>query len=281
MTDWQSYTATVAHHSVVGDLRIQRAVHSPQLDNTRDILVWLPPSYHNSDQHYPVLYMHDGQNVFDAHTSYAGEWYVDETITALSNEGYEAIIVGIPNIGEQRHIEYNPYDGFRRRGRGDDYIAFIADTVKPMVDEQFRTCREAYDTGIGGSSLGGLISLHGFLTRRDTFGLCLSMSPSVWFGSQGLLEAVAHCGDGTGKIYLDIGTEEGTRIRNLSSDATDKDAAAQNPYVRGVRYLRDSLHNKGYSDSNLRYVEDEGAQHNESAWAHRLPDALRFLLARQ
>lgn len=278
MTDWQSYTATVANHTVVGDLRVHRAVHSPQLNNQRDVFVWLPPSYHTSNQRYPVIYMHDGQNIFDAHTSYAGEWYVDETLTSISREGYEAIAVGLPNTGAERHIEYNPYDTYRAQGRGDTYINFITDTVKPMVDEAFRTRPGADTTAIGGSSMGGLISLHAFLTRRDVFGLCLAMSPSFWFGASSLLDLVETCADGTGKIYLDIGTAEGAKIRNHAHDAADGDDASQNTFVRGIRYLRDALYHQGYQDETLRYIEENGAEHNEAAWARRLPNALRFLL---
>jgi predicted alpha/beta superfamily hydrolase len=109
MASWTSYTAEVEHHTVAGDLRVYHGLYSPQLDNRRDLLAWLPESYTRDDRRYPVLYMHDGQNLFDAQTSYAGEWRVDETMTELGREGCEAIIFGLPNQGDLRMVEYNPY----------------------------------------------------------------------------------------------------------------------------------------------------------------------------
>ena len=277
---WQDYKAFVQQHTVMGDLRIQKSTHSPQLNNERDILVWLPPSYADSDKHYPVLYMHDGQNVFDAHTSYSGEWGVDETITALSAEGLEAIVVGIPNQGEQRRIEYNPYPTQVGEhfwdGSGDAYIAFITDTLKPMIDSTFRTHPEKAMTGIAGSSMGGLISLHGFLTRQDIFGFCGAFSPVFWTGLWGTITKQAN---GSGKIYIDIGGKEGEVILGIGSPLDVTLDEAHSIYLDGVRQLHLELIEKGYQPGKtLLYVEDDEALHNESAWALRLPDALRFLL---
>jgi hypothetical protein len=109
MSNWQRYIDLHQPHTVVGDLRVLPQVHSPQLGNERDVLVWLPPSYAQGERRYPVIYMHDGQNLFDAHTGYSGEWGVDETLTALAPEGLEAIVVGLPNAGQARSLEYNPY----------------------------------------------------------------------------------------------------------------------------------------------------------------------------
>ena len=156
MTIWESYIASVTRHTVVGDLRVQRGVRSPQLNNARDVLLWLPPSYNESSRHYAVLYMHDAQNLFDEYTSYIGEWRLDETMLALSAEGLEAIVVGLPNMQDMRRVEYNPYPP----GRGDDYMRFIVETVKPLIDRDFRTLPDAQHTGIAGSSMGGLISLY-------------------------------------------------------------------------------------------------------------------------
>ncbi|MBC8100809.1 MAG: alpha/beta hydrolase, partial [Armatimonadetes bacterium] len=160
MTQWQIYTDTVTQHTVTGDVRVTRALHSPQLDNTRDIFVWLPPDYITSDRRYPVIYMHDGQNLFDAHVSNSGEWQADETMTALFAEGYAAIIVAVPNAGEARRLEYSPYLNDSpllpiHDARGDRYLRFLIDTVKPLIDHDFRTLPAAASTGIAGSSMGG------------------------------------------------------------------------------------------------------------------------------
>lgn len=277
---WQDYKSLVAQHTVVGDLRVTKNFYSPQLDNYRDLFVWLPPSYATSDKRYPVIYMHDGHNLFDAHISYSGEWMVDETITELAKEGLEAIVVGIPNMNEMRRIEYNPYPTHVGEifwdGRGDDYIRFIAETIKPFVDAEFRTDPRPEKTGIAGSSMGGLISLHGFLTRADVFGLCGSFSPVFWTG---LDEMVRTRAQGDGLVYLDMGGKEGEVIMGIATNMASNLEEAHAVYLNGVRQLRDDLVSGGYVlGQSLLYVEDLEALHHESAWSKRLPDALRFLL---
>ncbi|MDX1992387.1 MAG: alpha/beta hydrolase-fold protein [bacterium] len=280
MSTWQPYHAE--QHTVVGDLRIWHDFHSPQLDNRRDVLVWLPPEYVDSSRRYPVLYMHDAQNLFDRTGSYSGEWEVDETLTALAQEGLDAIVVGLPNMREMRGVEYCPYpfrtyEGAQAEGRGDDYIRFIIETVKPQIDRDFRTLPEAETTGIAGSSMGGLISLYGFLAYPEVFGLCGSFSPAYWFGENGLLATVQQRSTGHGRVYLDVGTKEGETLHGWLNIFGEE---ADNTYRDGVRDLRDALLSRGYTlEQNLMYVEDEGAPHRESAWAARLPAALRFLLA--
>src|SRR5438067_8253158 len=168
MTSWQDYPQ---HDGVVGTVKILEDLHSPQLDNERDILVYLPPSYASGDKRYPVIYMHDGQNLFDPNTSFAGEWEVDQTLEKAARDGVEAIVVGIPNMGPQRCDEYSPFvDAKAGGGKGDAYIAFITDTLRPLINDDFRTLTERENTGIAGSSLGGLISLYGFFRARETFG---------------------------------------------------------------------------------------------------------------
>jgi len=280
VTTWQDYTANRTQHSVVGDLRVYATLYSPQLDNTRNVLVWLPPSYAQGERRYPVLYMHDGDNLFDSFTSFVGEWQVDETLTALGAEGYEAIVVGLPVSGADRLKEYNPFRSateVRWDGRGAAYIDFIVDTVKPLIDQDFRTQPDAANTGLAGSSMGGLISLYGFLTRQDVFGLCGAFSPAYWFGKNGLRETVREQARGTGKIYLDVGTQEGSTLSRWVNSNIDPNRL----YMEGVRELRDDLLSHGYELSrSLLYVEEEGAAHREDAWARRLPGALRFLLGR-
>src|SRR5688572_17966548 len=176
---WDDYVAHEhADEHAHGSLRVMRQLESPQLGNARDITVYLPPSYSRNDgSRYPVVYMHDGQNLFDPRTSFAGEWNVDGTIDHASSEGIEAIVVGIPNFGAERCNEYSPFDDPKHGpGKGDAYIAFIVDTLKPIIDADFRTQPGHDATGIAGSSMGGLISLYAMFHRPDVFGFAGVMS---------------------------------------------------------------------------------------------------------
>ncbi len=250
--------------NIVGNIRRLADVESPELGNRRDVLVYLPPSYVGSGRHYPVVYMHDGQNLFDDATSFAGEWQVDETMERLAAEGLEAMVVGIPNMGASRAAEYSPFRDQRAGGgRGDAYVAFVADTLKPLVDAQFRTRREAGQTGIMGSSMGGLISLYALLRRPDVFGFTGVMSPSLWFARGAIFEVAAAAGPLGGRVYLDIGTAEGRE------------------HLRRAREMARLLRRMApHPRRQLRYVEDRGAGHNEHAWARRFERAIRWLLPR-
>ncbi len=272
---WRDYGETRPHHSVVGALKIHESVWSPQLQNRRDILVLLPDDYATGDRRYPVIYMHDGQNLFDHHTSYAGEWYVDETMQALRHEGIQAIIVGIPNMGVDRIAEYSPFvDARLSGGRGDRYLAFIVETLKPLIDRDFRTLPDRDHTGMLGSSMGGLISLYGFFRYPAVFGFAGVMSPSLWFAGRAIFRYLQRESFRPGKLYLDMGGQEGAPARSsrIAGHVADR-------YLRDARAMAQLLAQKGYRDSQqLRYVEAPEATHCEAAWAQRLPDALRFLL---
>lgn len=268
-TGWQDYRAwrdnqagSASRHTVVGNLQVLPDFPSPELGNTRDILVYLPPSYGTTTRRYPVIYMQDGQNLFDEATSYAGEWQVDETMELLSQVGIEAIVVGIPNRGVERLDEYSPYvDRARGGGKGDRYADFVVHTLKPRIDQDFRTDRE--HCGIMGSSMGALISLYTFLRHPQVFGFVGAMSPAFWFGKRTIFADVQGAPFVPGRIYLDIGTREGPAM------------------VRDTRRMEGLLRVKGYRpDHDLSYVEEHGAFHQEAAWARRLPAALSFLLGR-
>ena len=262
MASWKAYPLDDGReHTVVGTVRVLAELQSPQLENVRDILVYLPPSYHRDERRYPVIYMQDGQNLFDRATSFGEEWRVDETMEAVSDEGLEAIVVGISNGGPERLDEYSPFvDPEKGGGFGERYLEFITATLKPLVDQEFRTLPDRADTGIVGSSMGALISLYAFFHHSDRFGFAGVMSPSLWFADRAIFAFVEAAPHLAGRIYLDVGTQEG--------EATLGDA----------RRMRDLLVAKGYSAATLRYVEDAGAGHNESAWAERFANAVRFLL---
>ena len=261
---WEDY---VAHQhqdkKTHGRLKVFRQMKSPQLDNQRDIFVYLPPSYEISgDRRYPVIYMQDGQNLFDPRTSFAGEWNVDGTLDEASEEGLEAIVVGIANVGAQRANEYSPFDDPKHgAAKGDLYLSFVTDTLKPVIDGEFRTDAARASTGIAGSSMGALISLYAFFERSDVFGFAGVMSPALWFGRRQIydyLTSMKHVG---GRIYVDVGTEEGKQELN------------------DVARLRNQLTSLGYKlGRDLLYVVEPGAGHNEAAWARRMGKELRFLL---
>ena len=259
---WRAYTELPNTGHVVGDLRIRHSVWSPQLRNRRDILVHLPPSYATDRRRYPVLYIQDGQNLFDPSASFAGEWEVDETMEEVARVGLEAIVVGIPNMGPERCDEYSPWiDAKAGGGRGDGYVAFVANTLKPLIDRSFRTRRGPSHTGIVGSSMGGLISLYALFRRPDVFGSAGVMSPALWFAGRAIFPYLKRARFVPGRIYLDVGTKEGW------GELAD------------VRRLHKVLLKKGYHPNHeLLYVIERGAGHNEAAWARRFRLALPFLL---
>jgi glycogen operon protein len=243
---------------------VLKQIHSPQLDNQRDILVYLPPEYDTSAARYPVIYMHDGQNLFDQATAYDHEWQVDETMQALSAAGYPAIVVGIPNMADERVDEYGPFaDPRHGGGNGEAYLAFLVETLKPLIDEQFRTLGDRVHTGIMGSSMGGLISLYALFRHPDIFGFMGAMSPSLWFADRAIVEFVRGAAAPPATIYIDIGRLEGPE------ELVD------------FRQMCALLIDKGYRPgTDILCVEEPLAEHNEPAWLGRLHAALRFLLER-
>jgi predicted alpha/beta superfamily hydrolase len=242
---------------------------------TRDLLVWLPPSYDRSETRYPVLYMHDGQNLFDAATSFAGEWRVDESMTDLAAEGLEAIVVGLPNTDGQplggRLEEYSPFSsdapqqpaGPVRGGRGDAYAAFLVETVKPIIDRDFRTLPGRATTGVAGSSMGGFISLYALYAYPEVFGFAGVLSPHYPFSAR-LYDFVAQAPDAPVAIYTDMG------------DAEWGDPEADAAYVRAFGRMVAVLERKA---ARLRAVIAPGGVHHERAWAERFPDAVRWWLS--
>ena len=277
-TDWVDYGEAYEGGTdrVTGTVKVLRAVACEELGDDRDILLYLPPSYETANRTYPTLYMQDGQNLFDETTSFAGEWRVDETLEELATDGIEAIVVGIPNAGEKRLDEYSPFEDVRfGGGMAPAYVRFVADVVKPLVDASFRTTTRSQETAVVGSSMGALVSLYAFFERPDTFGLVGAVSPSVGFARGALIRYLQRAPFSPGRIYIDVGTHEGSP-RHRDHLQLRREPGA---YVTMVRHARDILVEKGYREGrDLLYVEDEGALHNEEAWARRFPRAVRFLI---
>lgn len=236
----------------------------PQLNRSRRIWVYVPPDYNTSGKHYPVLYMQDGQNLFDQNTSFAGEWQVDESLNDLFAQGDDGIIVvGIDNGGGNRINEYSPwvnpqYGG----GQGDEYIDFIAETLKPHIDSVYRTRPQREFTGIMGSSLGGLISHYGGIERQDVFGKVGVFSPSYWFSSQVFSHTSSSGRQGDMRIYLLAGQLEGS-----------------GSVVAQLNAMYDTLLQAGFSADELQIVTHSDGQHSEWYWAREFPAAYQWLFA--
>ena len=235
----------------------------PQLNRTRKIWIYLPPAYETSGIAYPVLYMHDGQNLFDNQTSFAGEWKVDEALNSLASQGKKVpIVIGIENGGNYRIGEYTPwlnpdYGG----GDGEKYMQFIVETLKPYVDQHYRTLPDRENTGIMGSSLGGLISHFGALKYQSIFGKAGIFSPSYWFS------------DSVWKFTHDASKQNDMRIYQLCG--TDESSEIDVP--ADVYRMNDSLVKLGFAQENISNKVVAGGKHNEKLWSEAFSQAYQWL----
>jgi predicted alpha/beta superfamily hydrolase len=236
------------------------------LGNARELTIYLPPGYdEREDRRYPVLYMQDGQNLFDADRAYVPgqHWRLHEAADAAIGERTASamIIVAIDHAGVGRMDEYTPVKDEKHSGggRATDTTRMIAEELKPMIDARYRTTGDAENTAVGGSSLGGLFALHALFTRRDTFGRAAAISPSVWWGDRAILETANQYDGPAPRLWVDIGGREGLEA------------------LQDARALRDVLAAKGWSDETFHYYEDRRADHSERAWARRVRTVLEFL----
>jgi predicted alpha/beta superfamily hydrolase len=249
-----------------GQLRKHEEFHSRFLRNQRDLIVYTPPGYRDQpERRFPVLYLHDGQNLFDGATSFipGQDWHVGQTADACIQSGAvePLIIVGMYNT-KARIREYTPTHVPKLGGgRADRYAKFLIEEVKPFVDHEYRTLHGSRSTGVGGSSLGGLVSLYVGLKHAAIFGKIAALSPSVWWNQLVIHRFVQSMHvEPRPRIWLDIGTREGPRI------------------VGDVEQFRDVLLDKGWRpEMDLHYERVEGAEHNEAAWAQRVGPFLQFL----
>jgi len=240
--------------------------------NMRPVRVWLPPDYDaRVATRYPVLYLNDGQNLFDPATAFAGvDWHVGETATRLISENkiHPLIIVGIDNTGTNRVCEYIPYrsrDPRVLKPQGARYPEFLQREVMPLIEARYPILKGPENTGLGGSSLGGLIALYTQLVAPGTFGRLLIESPSLFVANRKILKECRKPHAWPSRAYLGVGTRE---VGNAEKDAKT---------VADVRELAAILREAGFDEMRLRVRIDEGALHTESAWAARFPDALEFL----
>jgi predicted alpha/beta superfamily hydrolase len=257
-------------HTLTGDIRRHERFHSEYLEHDRTILVYLPPGYDpESAERYPVLYLHDGQNVFDRATSIGEEWHVDETAESLirSGEIEPLIVVGVYNTGVHRIDEYAPTPRPDKGGggRADDYGHMLIMELKPFIDRTYKTLPGAQNTALGGSSLGGLVTLHLGMKFPTAFGKLAVLSPSIWWDDRVILREVERLPDRLPqRIWLDAGTGEGDEV------------------IADARAVRDALVARGWEIGNdLAYVEAEGAGHNEESWGARVAHVLKFLFPKR
>lgn len=247
--------------------RCHEQFHSAFLPDDRDVLVWLPPGYEDEvARRYPVLYMHDGQNLFDPATAFQqGEhWRLGETAAELVAAGRiePLIIVGIDNTGEHRIQEYTPTrDARLGGGLANEYGRLIVDELKPLIDATYRTLPDAAHTGLGGSSLGGLVTLHLGFANPSVFGRLAVLSPSVWWDRRTVLKTVRQARPKPKlRIWVDMGTAEGRRG------------------LDDARLLKAALVGAGFVEgADLHYAEYEGGTHSEGAWAARAGAMLIWL----
>lgn len=233
-------------------------LEAPQLKTTKKIWVYVPKGYENSEKKYPVIYMHDGQNLFDAKTSFAGEWNVDETLDSLKTQ---AIVIGIEHGNEKRTDELTPFPNKKHGGgKADDYLDFIVKTLKPYVDKNYRTKTNPRNTVIFGSSLGGLISYYAVLKYPEVFGKAGVFSPSFWFSDE-IYKMTENSKKIKAKIYFLYGDSE--------SDDMVIDA-------RKMKHLLDE--NRCYCLKLDKIVEVKGGQHSEKLWREGFGKAILWLL---
>ncbi len=233
----------------------------PGLDRQRTLRIYLPPGYAATKQRYPVLYMHDGQNLFDDATSFLGEWGVDETLDELARtRDIKLIVVGIDNGGENRIHELTAWDSAKYgKGEGRQYMAFIVDVVKPYVDAHFRTKADRTNTAIMGSSLGALISHYAIYQYPHVFSKAGILSPAYWFAPAVFDLAATRSLSTDTKIYFYAGgNEDENMLPNLNR-------------------MTSLLQSQGASQQNFSIRIDPAAQHNETAWRNEFPHAVEWL----
>jgi len=234
-------------------------ISAPQLKTEKTIWVYLPTNYTNLEKSFPVIYMHDAQNLFDAETSYVGEWKVDEYVDTLTDK--QSIVIGIEHGNEKRIDELTPYKHEKHGGgKGDAYLNFIKNTLKPHIDFTYRTKPEAKHTTIFGSSLGGLLSFYAVIKFPDTFGNAGVFSPAFWINPEIFELVKATDIPMTSKFYFLAGTAEGETM------------------VPKLEAMTSLLTSKGVQINQFESRIIEGGQHNETFWSAHFGDAYQYLI---
>jgi predicted alpha/beta superfamily hydrolase len=251
------------HTATASVKRLEDSLLIPGLERYRKIWIYLPPTYAKSTKRYPVLYMHDGQNLFDEFYAYAGEWGVDETLDSLyKKEGFELIVVGIDNGAEKRMNEYSPWKNDRvGEPEGKEYMQFVVQSVKPLIDKNYRTLTDAKNTGIMGSSMGGLISHYALFQYPQVFSKAGIFSPSYWFSQEAYSFVTKDKISKEQKIYFTLGEREHLSMTN--------------DLVRMYSHLLEA----GFPEQQVSLAIVREGRHQEAFWRKEFPTAILWLFA--
>lgn len=235
----------------------------PQLNRNRRIWIYLPPDYNTSTKNYPVLYMQDGQNLFDNATSFSGEWQIDETLNTLFSQGdYGTIVVGIDNGGAQRLNEYSPWVNTQYGGgQGDAYVEFLANTLKPYIDANFRTLPQPEFNALIGSSMGALIATYGVCEHPDVFRKLGSFSPAYWFSLSNLSNYIDNLNTSLSshRAYFVAGTNESSSM------------------VTNTNIIKNKMNERGMTSTNTFTKYDNYGTHSEAYWRGEFATAYQWL----
>lgn len=239
---------------------IDTAFNIPQLGKKRKIWIYLPPNYNHKNAKYPVIYMHDGQNLFDEATSGFGEWKIDEILNDFSKKGdKEFIVVGIDHGNSDRLKEYNPYDSQYGKGEGKQYVDFLAKTLKPYIDKNYRTKTDFKNTSIAGSSMGGLISMYAVVRYPNIFSNAGIFSPAFWIGKAIVDDLKINQRQFSNhKIYFVAAEHES---KSMVSDMKEV-YQILNPFDK---------------DKNIRFVTKTDGAHKEWFWSRQFVDFYKFI----
>jgi alpha-glucosidase len=233
----------------------------PQLKRKRKISVYVPPNYETSKAHFPVLYIQDGQNVFDLSTSYNGEWEVDETLNTLYDEmGFGLIVVAINHGNDKRINEYSAWGSDKYgKGEGEQYLNFLIETLKPEIDKTFRTKPDAENTAIMGSSLGGLFSHYATMSHPDIFGKAGVFSPSFWFANESFEFTKTHANLKQNRMYFLAGKKEGDEM------------------VQPMQKMIFVMKENGFQNENIYQKIVANGTHSEAFWKSEFKEAITWL----
>jgi alpha-glucosidase len=233
----------------------------PELERQRTVRLYLPPNYENESQSYPVIYMHDGQNLFDEATAHAQEWNVDESLNTLAKAtGRKFIVVAIDNGGEFRMNELSPWPNERfGEAQGKAYMQLIVDVVKPYIDTNYRTKADANNTAIMGSSMGGLISHYAIHNYPEVFAKAAIFSPSYWYSQDVFSDSQLHRSKDSARLYVLYGSEEGDGM------------------IADIDKMQRLFKGQGHPRENMKFVVVPTGQHNEQLWGSEFTDAIKWL----
>ncbi len=260
---WQdNFAVAEKKHTATAQVRIiSDKFEMPQLGRQRRVWIYLPAGYTSSTNRYPVIYMHDGQNLFDTYSSGYGEWGIDEFLDKVA-PGKECIVVGIDHGGSERISEYDPYDSRYGKGRGIDYTEFLVKTLKPYIDANYRTKKQAKHTTVAGSSMGGLISMYAAIKYPDVFGNAGIFSPAFWIAPQIYDLAKQTSFDKKSRFYFVCGDAESDQM------------------VSDMKKMANLVQQKGIKLKNSPVTIIKGASHNEKQWNADWPDFYNWLMGR-